>query len=86
MFSFLKLIGKLVLIIRDDGKVKNKREEDDLPPSASIYDFTRSPYTKDAPRCTIPLLLEPSLFLLSVISIILISSAITTTRYFSITI
>ena len=62
MFSFPNLFGKLVLIIRDDGKVKNKREDDDLPPSASIYDFTRSPYTKDAPRCTIPFSWNPLSF------------------------
>ena len=58
---------------RDDGKVKSKREEDDLPPSASIYDFSRSPYTKDAPRCTAlpalparPLAIPPLISLLNV--------------------
>lgn len=32
---------------RDDQKGKQKREEEDLPPSASIYDFSRSsPFAK----------------------------------------
>src|SRR5271170_3759988 len=55
----------LFIFFRDDGKTKLRREEDDLPPSASVYDFTRSsPFTKQGtpPTPSPPPDITPSLF------------------------